>query len=89
MTGPAVAPWNRAGWHTVLLRLQVQLRASADRADPLDETVLCLRESAVLAAAAAERARAGVEPAGALREALAAARAAVVSASYAVTGSRQ
>lgn len=66
------------------------MRSVADRADPLDETVLCLAESAVLAAGAADLAAA--EPLGsrrrrqALAEALAAARAAVVCMTYALEG---
>lgn len=64
------------------------LRATADRSDPLDETVLCLFEAAVQAATAAERARAGGGTEAALREMLAATRAAVVAATFAVVAER-
>ncbi|SER23777.1 nuclear transport factor 2 family protein [Actinokineospora terrae] len=64
------------------------VRAVSDRADPLDETVLCLAESAAIAAASVESARS--EPPGssarraAMARSLAAARAAVVCATYAL-----
>ncbi|RLK58811.1 nuclear transport factor 2 family protein [Actinokineospora cianjurensis] len=64
------------------------VRAASDRTDPLDETVLCLAESAAIAAASVERARS--EPHGstarraAMARSLAAARAAVVCATYAL-----
>jgi hypothetical protein len=70
------------------LRAELEfLRATADRSDPLDETLLCLFESTVTAASAAERARLCADPDGArglLREVLAAARAAVTAATFAV-----
>lgn len=63
------------------------LRATSDRADPLDEAVLCLVEAAALAVDAAERARTGSDPTdlySCVREVLGAARAAVTAATFAV-----
>lgn len=63
------------------------IQAGSDRADPLDETALCLAEAAVHAATAAIRLRSG-PAAGAsaeLTKMLGAARAAVVCATYAMT----
>jgi len=63
------------------------LRATSDRADPLDEAVLCLVEAAALAVDVAERARTGTDPTAlysCVREVLGAARAAVTAATFAV-----
>ncbi|GAA0602984.1 hypothetical protein GCM10010174_19060 [Kutzneria viridogrisea] len=64
----------------VLHRELEVLRATANRSDPVEETVLCLVECAARAAAAAERPVDREQ----LHEALAAARAAVVAASFAL-----
>lgn len=64
------------------------LCARVNRSDAVDETLLCLVESAVLAAKAAVCVHSSLVDAvrvSALTDMLAAARAAVVSASYAVT----
>jgi hypothetical protein len=63
------------------------LREHSDRSDPVDETVLCMLESAWHAATAADRTRWDCGPAetdAAMRDMLAAARAAVVTASFAL-----
>ncbi|GLZ37992.1 nuclear transport factor 2 family protein [Actinokineospora sp. NBRC 105648] len=64
------------------------VRAAGDRADPLAETVLCLAESAAIAAAAVEKAHSETPGSSARRaelaRSLAAARAAVVCATYAL-----
>lgn len=64
------------------------IHARSDRADPLDETLLCLTEAAAHAAAAAERLQGSLldrdEQAAELGEVLAAARAAVICATYAM-----
>lgn len=65
---------------TLLAEALELLRATADRSDPLQETVLCLVESSELAARAADQ--------RALREVLAATRAAMVTASYALVEDR-
>jgi ketosteroid isomerase-like protein len=87
MTAPA-PPSSRAERFRLLCGQLDAMSSAADRTDPLDETVLCLAESAALAAKSAELAAAG--PPGsaprrqALAEALAAARAAVVCMTYAL-----
>jgi hypothetical protein len=82
-------PW-RADQLRLLCGQLKAMRSNADRADPLDETVLCLAESVALAAGAAELAVAEAPGSRrrrqALTEALAAARAAVVCMTYALAG---
>ncbi|MCP3804553.1 hypothetical protein NLX83_35315 [Allokutzneria sp. A3M-2-11 16] len=75
----------------VLGRELAVLRATADRADPVEETVLSLVECAALAAEAVRELRSGVpasRSAELLEEVLATARAAVLTASHAVIESR-
>jgi hypothetical protein len=92
--GPFECPGEPMAYRTRLLRpLSAELeflRATSDRADPLDEAVLNVVEAAVLAMDAAERARAcdGTEDFarvhGCLTEVLGAARAAVTAATFAL-----
>ncbi|MFB9903355.1 hypothetical protein [Allokutzneria oryzae] len=76
----------------VLGRELALLRVTADRADPLEETVLSLVECAALAAEAVRDLRSGGLPTerlpGVLEDVLATARAAVLTASHAVVDSR-
>ncbi|WP_143230485.1 hypothetical protein [Actinosynnema sp. ALI-1.44] len=70
-----------------LARELAMLRATADRSDPVDETMLCLAECVTLTAGAVEQIRRGTPEEKMwpmFAEAAAAARAAVLCATYAL-----